>query len=724
MWAVHRLVVTAALLIFCCSAVNAEKRALIVGVSEYPSLQGANLVGPANDAALVRAVLGQRGFDEKYIVELSERPEAQDKPLRKNILAELELLASTSQKGDFIYLHFAGHGSRQPTQAGDSSETDGLDEIFLPADAAKWDKSTGTVVNAITDNEVGTYLDQIRRRGAHVWVVFDSCHSGTMTRGGGFGDVRYRQLAPASLGVPQTSYVKHRGGGGSLRSDTQSFISGGGGEESGTRGYLIAFSAAQSTQTTPEMNLPRNGENRSVHGVFTYNLMTVLSRHSGISYSQLGQQILELYRTLPWRASQPMISGGSDLDKTVFGESSSSMDAWPAAVDRKGETLDISAGRLQNFSVGSLINLYSSPIAQEESFLSQAKVTSAAALSSTAVTISDEKLKLPKKVYTVLKEPALDFALSIVTLPVVGQNNTELLQLEAAVQAAIEKSPLLAAWGDGEIADIRIAVFDNSLWFISPDQSLPCEYQKLQVAELQRCHLERTPQRLLNVAFPTTPKMLEHSINSALNRIARVENLVRMQAYANDGATKDSSPLEVEMTVTRSGIVTKYPLTEVPVFGDGDEVTVVIKNISRKPQDISLLYRDAMYGIAQIWPESGQSNRVQAGDQLAPIVLELYPEPEGLEDFIIMSQPGEGIARDFSFLEQEPLGVASRSAGNSSAFGLRGDEQPSVLQLLFDTVLYENGESTEKLETQTRGARKKSKPNLGGMQVFSWEVRR
>ena len=721
---VSRIFSVLALVLLCNAAAQAEKYALIVGVTEYPALKDDNLVGPANDAALVVAVLGQRGFESKHLVELSKRPEAKGKPLRENILAELEKLASNSKPGDFVYLHFAGHGSRQPAQADDTSETDALDEIFLPADAAKWDSHIGSVVNAITDNEIGAYLDRIRDTGANVWMVFDSCHSGTMTRGGGFGEVRYRQLAPGTLGIPETGGVKTRGTAAPSPEEDQSFITDNEGKAGSKRGYLIAFSASQSTQTTPEMILPRKGEQGRVHGVFTYNMMSVLSRTRGISYNQLGHQILEQYRTMPWRASQPMISGGAHLGATVFDEDSATMDVWPAIVARKGGTIDIAAGRLQNFSRGARINLYSSALAQEDEFLGQAEVTSAEALSSSATLIDMKNSKLPAKVYSVLKEPALDFTLSVATLATKGIDSAELHKLKLAAQKAIESNPLLIARNKSEVADLRVSLFENSLWFLSPDQSLPCEYQELTSAELQRCTIERTPQRLLTVPSPTSAQRLTGSISSALTRIAKVENLIKMQAHMGAGGTSNNSPLQVTMTVRQNGEDQAYPLTEIPVFGDGDEVTVNIKNVSRKPQDVSLLYRDAMYGIVQIWPEAGDSNRVQAGDQLAPIVLELYPEPEGLEDFIIMSQPGDGIARDFSFLEQEPLGVVSRGASSGRAFSLQDGEKPSALQLLLDAAIFSNDSSAEEFKVQSRGVRKLSKPNLGSMQIYSWEVRR
>ena len=70
-----------------------------------------------------------------------------------------------------------------------------MNEIFLPRDTKHWDGTAGTVVNAITDDEIANYLESFRAKGVFVWLVFDSCHSGTMTR----STWRSRKLAPSAL---------------------------------------------------------------------------------------------------------------------------------------------------------------------------------------------------------------------------------------------------------------------------------------------------------------------------------------------------------------------------------------------------------------------------------------------------------------------------------------------------------------------------------------------
>ena len=61
-------------------------------------------------------------------------------------------------------------------------EPDGLDEVFLPADVGRWQE--GNLNGAIMDDQIGKWLAQMRDKGADVWIVFDCCHSGSMSRRG------------------------------------------------------------------------------------------------------------------------------------------------------------------------------------------------------------------------------------------------------------------------------------------------------------------------------------------------------------------------------------------------------------------------------------------------------------------------------------------------------------------------------------------------------------
>ncbi|MEM8597872.1 MAG: caspase family protein, partial [Pseudomonadota bacterium] len=109
--------------------VHASAYALLVGVSDYDESIGlSDLRGPANDVRLLRDVLNERG--DFTIRVLADGVEGAEIPTRDAILNAMDGLAETVIDGDFVYIHFSGHGTQQADRGGD--ETDGMDEVFLP----------------------------------------------------------------------------------------------------------------------------------------------------------------------------------------------------------------------------------------------------------------------------------------------------------------------------------------------------------------------------------------------------------------------------------------------------------------------------------------------------------------------------------------------------------------------------------------------------------------
>ena len=117
---------------------NAEIRAVVVGVSDYLTLD-ADLKGPSNDARLMAETLIARGVTPTRITVLTSDPAGlpagtvTGQPTRAAILSALAAAAAASSKGDTVVFTFSGHGAQAPDLSGD--EGGGYDELLLPADA-------------------------------------------------------------------------------------------------------------------------------------------------------------------------------------------------------------------------------------------------------------------------------------------------------------------------------------------------------------------------------------------------------------------------------------------------------------------------------------------------------------------------------------------------------------------------------------------------------------
>ena len=161
------------------------RRAVIIGIDDYtvPGVKSAprgesrdprawkNLTGAVNDATRMREILIARfGFEESNIKMLSDQ-QAKRQAIIDTINSQL---VEKSSAGDVAFFYYSGHGSRVRNSLSD--ESDRLDESIVPADAAKG-------VRDIRDKELRDLFNAVIDKGADLTAVFDSCHSGSITRG-------------------------------------------------------------------------------------------------------------------------------------------------------------------------------------------------------------------------------------------------------------------------------------------------------------------------------------------------------------------------------------------------------------------------------------------------------------------------------------------------------------------------------------------------------------
>ena len=160
-------------------AVSAQtRRAIVVGIGEQEDMAWGKINGD-KDVPFVEEMLKNAGFKTGNVKKLVNQ-----QATKAAIVDAFKLLASQSERGDIVYIHFSGHGQQMKDVHND--EKDGLDECWIPYDAYRNPCEKDGGEKHLTDDEVNYYLNAIRDKigdAGKMLVVIDACHSGDATRG-------------------------------------------------------------------------------------------------------------------------------------------------------------------------------------------------------------------------------------------------------------------------------------------------------------------------------------------------------------------------------------------------------------------------------------------------------------------------------------------------------------------------------------------------------------
>lgn len=715
-----------------CNASATEYHAILVGVTDYPYLEeNLSLTGPENDIVMVKSVLQEKGFAEDRMHTLTDA--SGRGPTRENIVnafaqlrADIKAMQSASAKDHFVYLHFSGHGSQQPAPE-TSDELDGFDEIFLPKDVKGWDFNVGQVENAITDNEIGELITSIRETGAFVWAVFDTCHSGTMTRAAVDENVVMRKVDRCSLGVPGCDSGQLTGDTGfSVQSRGQSGQENTAASPTTTStspaddlGGLVAFYAAQSSESTPEMMIPRGID--KTHGLFTYMTMQSLLENSRLTYRQLAQAVVQKFNAHPWHRSRPLFEG-TDLDRFVMDDDTQEMLQWPVSVNK--DVITIPAGLLHGITVDSVMALFSEPNAPAEAAIGRVRVKKSDTASATLELIEPEAdnssaVEIKPGFYAQPVSRRASFRLNVAVHP--ASENEELLR-EVLEDDSDRAGGLIDPVSDTADADLVISANAGRIWFLDPGQDTPCALMTAERLDelygdedrqsLDVCKEAQQGIQLVYIDAAEDVDRLKTEFDQSVAKIAKVTGLLRLAGQVNLPATEIKS----ELLVARPGETLSLSADQVPVVQNGDKVSISVENVGRQFMDISVFFVGSDYSVIQVYPAAGESTRVEEKAKLKQEIGTVNVDTIGREHLVVVANPvnRDTVTSDNSFLQQSGL---QSVVANSVTEGLRGARgMPGALQQLWDASK-ELGE----IETATRGL-SSSSGRAGGLTVFSWQT--
>ena len=650
--------------------------AVLVGVGRYEHLlEKHQLEGPPNDVRFFRAYLGEAGFRPENVFTLADGDE--DAPTRANILAVLEKLTDRLQPDDFVLVYLAGHGSQQPDSSGD--EADGRDEVFLPADTKNWDDEVGNIENAITDDEIGRIVDGYRARGADVWVVIDSCSSGTMTRGLGEDEVRTRNVEPWELEVPAMPAAGARG----TADEGAAGFSDGMRDASGSdEGVLVQFFAARAAEKTPEYPFETDKEagHEEVRGLFTHTLVSLLYRHGGASYAELARGVVAKYRSIQHGSSTPQFYGS--LNEPVFGTLAARSEvflAWP--VDGEVLLKTERAGTLRGFGEGASVAILArreddtaiatgavSRATATEAWMAIATgaVSRATATEAWIVPEWEEGTEPPaprQAFYLRLVEAAYDPTVRVSSVDLKSAADTEATRQILERLAEDGGIPFVEFSHEEPSSDFFAAFFEERFHLLRRGQTLPCDVRPSRSEDQGDC--EREPETL----FVSSPE----DAGSLIRKAAKARNLVRLQGA---GSLRDGIEFNVE--VHRSQRTDSTPqeggaylsLEEVDgVLRDGDVVVVSTKEEPKESWDVWFFWVDSQFGITSL-QRAGESVRILGSERFdRRRVARVGVETTGQDHFESGGYRRAGSRRNPAEL---PFPGAGRSPGSENARERRG----------------------------------------------------
>lgn len=625
-------------------AASGRRFALLVGVTEFsdPAMNRYKLEGAANDVALFRSLLlgDAFGFPASAIVSLSEPPNnAAGRPTRANIERAFRALRDQVRPGDQVVVLLAGHGSQQPADPDPmDEEPDGLDEIFLPADAAGWDESTGAVTNAIVDDDLRQWVDDIRHNGAVVWIIVDACHSGTATRAGR-GVIRDRGI-PAGTLIPAEVLAAAR----DRARPTTRRVRQPGAFDFSDSADITALYAADATEAAPELPMPdRNGP---VQGLFTYTLSRILSEHTApLTYRDLMQRVIDRYRSEGF-GTTPAFEG-SGVDREVLGERSGRRrDTFAIAATGNANEWSVAAGSIHGLTVGSLVEVVSPSEPADAPAHLRVVTASPTTAVATPVAFANQAEPAATRIAPGSRVRVRVHEFGPLRLRVALQRDG--VPPADAGGAALERA-LAALEGRSDGLAEQVAGPDAD-WFVRVDAGTVVLSNALSQFAVAALDDERLADRLAD----------------RMRRVARAANLARVSSYVDSDA---SLSLRVSRRETRTG--SPIPLLSAagpPAVAPGQFLQFVVRNTGTVPLDITVLYVDGNFGVYGLFPasDSALDNRLDPGHERVLDLAEISGDPLGWESVVAIGVEASPRHENFLSLTQESLAEADRASGARS----------------------------------------------------------
>lgn len=261
-----------------------KKKALLVGINKY-KIPNADLRGCVNDVKNMKQLLTNRfGFNSDDIRVLTDY-----RATKEAIIQRLKWLLSNAQKGDELVFHYSGHGSQVRDRNGDELN-DHLDEILIPTDH-RWD-------SPLTDDIIGNIFKKLPD-GAHLTMICDACHSGSMSRS--FAQNMNDKFVPQ----PYDIYARQE-----KRNLSTRII----GKSPKKSQKHVLISGCRDNQTSADAYI-----NGTYQGAFTWSLLQAVNENPNATWQQIHKKAVDILKNQNF-SQRPVLSGNEDIvSRKIFG---------------------------------------------------------------------------------------------------------------------------------------------------------------------------------------------------------------------------------------------------------------------------------------------------------------------------------------------------------------------------------------------------------------------
>ena len=547
-----------------------NRRALLVGVNKYPNLPDfSQLRGCVNDVTAMKQTL-ETSFHfppENITVLCDERATA------KGIRDAMDRLVLDCGPDDIVVFHYSGHGSQMPA-LGDKPR--GYDESIMPYDSGRMNPTWPKQVPPcdIRDTDIQEWLGRLTKKTSNVTLIFDSCHSGSITRMQDDDDegTRLRWIEPDPLPTNARAACGHP--------DLK-------GEPVGASGWLVTsekyvlLAACAAEQGAYELDAP--GDETTVrHGAFTYFLTQEISHATENTYQDVWDMVAVKVNNR-FQKQTPQLEGARN--RRIFNVDDFTPMSYLLITERRGNEVVLSGGLIHGVTVDSRWAVYppGTKHATDAEQLGELKIRSVTSTGATAVVVEERDANAiapgARAIDTVHVDAEARMSVYVAPAPKGYE------RWGSQLRRCLEQSSLLTTAKAKKNARVVISIDGTSSWLVK-DQS----------------------QSQLMDQYPVDDNTSSFRIRDNLETIWRYQKVLELR--------NESSSLKgkVDFELRKRGADgTWEPVRDDAVFKDGESIAFRVTNRSGITIHVSVLDLGLSKRIGLLHPPASASEMLAAG---------------------------------------------------------------------------------------------------------------